>query len=165
MERFSNLFLSHSIPGSQLWGCFLHGSYSNESVCNAGDSGLIPGLSKYLEKRMATHTSILTWKIPWKEDAGGLQSMRLQRLRPTGQLTLLLSLSICGSCTEVCSWGCPGGLGSAPVRTVCEGGVAACIVGILVAPSAQGGEQPQAQEIWCYKDSFLASGSSGPVKT
>ena len=52
---------------------------------------------------MATHSSILTWKIPWKEEAGGLQSMGLQRLRPTGQLTLLLSLSIYGSCTEVCS--------------------------------------------------------------
>ena len=32
-----------------------------------------------LEKEMATHSSILTWKIPWKEETGGLQSMRLQR--------------------------------------------------------------------------------------
>ena len=28
-----------------------------------------------LEKEMATHTSILAWKIPWTEEAGGLQSM------------------------------------------------------------------------------------------
>ena len=31
-----------------------------------------------LEKEMATHTSILAWKIPWTEEPGGLQSMGLQ---------------------------------------------------------------------------------------
>ena len=31
-----------------------------------------------LEKEMATHSSILAWKIPWTEESGGLQSMRLQ---------------------------------------------------------------------------------------
>ena len=29
-----------------------------------------------LEKEMATHSSILAWKIPWTEEPGGLQSMR-----------------------------------------------------------------------------------------
>ena len=33
-----------------------------------------------LEKRMATHTSILAWKIPWTEEPVGLQSMSLQRV-------------------------------------------------------------------------------------
>ena len=28
-----------------------------------------------LEKEMATHSSILAWKIPWTEEPGGLQSM------------------------------------------------------------------------------------------
>ena len=28
-----------------------------------------------LEKEMATHSSILAWRIPWTEDPGGLQSM------------------------------------------------------------------------------------------
>ena len=28
-----------------------------------------------LEKEMATHSSILAWKIPWKEESGGLYSM------------------------------------------------------------------------------------------
>ena len=28
-----------------------------------------------LEKEMATHSSILAWKIPWMEEPGGLQSM------------------------------------------------------------------------------------------
>ena len=32
-----------------------------------------------LEKGMATHSSILAWRIPWTEEPGGLQSMRLQR--------------------------------------------------------------------------------------
>ena len=29
---------------------------------------------------MATHSSILAWRIPWTEEPGGLQSMRLQRV-------------------------------------------------------------------------------------
>ena len=32
-----------------------------------------------LEKRMATHSSILAWRIPWTEESGGLQSMGSQR--------------------------------------------------------------------------------------
>ena len=32
-----------------------------------------------LEKEMATHSSILAWKIQWIEEGGGLQSMGLQR--------------------------------------------------------------------------------------
>ena len=31
-----------------------------------------------LEKQMATHSSIVAWRIPWMEDPGGLQSMGLQ---------------------------------------------------------------------------------------
>ena len=33
-----------------------------------------------LEMEMVTHSSILAWKIPWKEEPGGLQSMGLQRV-------------------------------------------------------------------------------------
>ena len=33
-----------------------------------------------LEKEMATHSSILAWRIPWTEEPGGLQSMRSQRV-------------------------------------------------------------------------------------
>ena len=32
-----------------------------------------------LEKGMATHSGILTWRIPWTEGTGGLQSIRSQR--------------------------------------------------------------------------------------
>ena len=34
-----------------------------------------------LEKGMGTHSSILAWRIPWTEEPGGLQFMRLQRFR------------------------------------------------------------------------------------
>ena len=34
-----------------------------------------------LEKEMATHSSILAWRIPWMEERGGLQSMGSQRVR------------------------------------------------------------------------------------
>ena len=33
-----------------------------------------------LEKEMATHSSILTWRIPWMEEPSRLQSMRMQRV-------------------------------------------------------------------------------------
>ena len=38
------------------------------------------GWEGLLEKEMATHFSILAWKIPWMEEPGRLQSMRLQRV-------------------------------------------------------------------------------------
>ena len=34
-----------------------------------------------LEKKMATHSSVLAWRIPWTEGPGGLQSIGLQRVR------------------------------------------------------------------------------------
>ena len=38
------------------------------------------GEEDYLEKGMATHSSILAWRIPWIEEPGGLQYMELQRV-------------------------------------------------------------------------------------
>ena len=40
-----------------------------------------------VEKEMATHSSILAWKIPWTEEPGGLQSMGSQRGRSNWGLT------------------------------------------------------------------------------
>ena len=37
------------------------------------------GWEDLLEKEMATHSSIVAWKIPWREEPGRLQSMGLQR--------------------------------------------------------------------------------------
>ena len=47
-----------------------------ESTCNAGN--LV--WENPLEKGMATHSSILAWRIPWTEEPGGLQSMESQRV-------------------------------------------------------------------------------------
>ena len=38
------------------------------------------GQEDLLEKGMATHSSILVWRIPWTEEPGGLQSMGSQRV-------------------------------------------------------------------------------------
>ena len=52
------------------WG-FLGGSVVKNPPTNAGDATRV----RILEKEMATHSSILLWKIPWTE----LQSMELQK--------------------------------------------------------------------------------------
>ena len=57
---------------------FPGGSKGKESACNAGDLSSIPGPEDPLEKKMATHASILAWRIPWMEDPGGLPSIGLQ---------------------------------------------------------------------------------------
>ena len=55
-------------------------SVGKESAYNAGDPGSTPGSEDPLEEEMATHSSILAWKIPWTEESGGLQSMGPQRV-------------------------------------------------------------------------------------
>ena len=51
-----------------------------ESTCNAEDLSLIPGWEDPLEKGMATHSSILAWRLPWTEESGRLQSTGSQRV-------------------------------------------------------------------------------------
>ena len=46
---------------------FLGGSDSKESACNAGDLGSTPGLGRSPGEKMAAHSSILAWEIPWTE--------------------------------------------------------------------------------------------------
>ena len=64
---------------------FPHSSVSKESACNA-DS--IPGFYPWVRKmpwrrKMATHSSILAWEIPWTEEPSGLQFVGLQESDPT----------------------------------------------------------------------------------
>ena len=59
---------------------FPGGSDGKKSACNAGDLGLIPGWGRFPEKGMATHSSILAWRITWTEEPCGLQSMGSQEL-------------------------------------------------------------------------------------
>ena len=53
-----------------------------KSPVNAGDMkdvGLIPWSGRSLEEGMATHSSILAWRILWTEEPGRLQSIEVQR--------------------------------------------------------------------------------------
>ena len=54
------------------------GSDGKEYTCNVGDLGLISESRRSMEKEMTTGSSILTWKIPWAKEPGGLQSMGSQ---------------------------------------------------------------------------------------
>jgi len=45
-----------------------------------GDLGSIPGLRRSTGEGNSNHSSILAWRIPWKEEPGRLQSMRSQRV-------------------------------------------------------------------------------------
>ena len=53
-----------------------------------------------LGKEMATHSSILAWRIPWTEEPGGLQSMGSQRVRHNLATNTLHTLFYIQSCTH-----------------------------------------------------------------
>ena len=59
--------------------CFPGGSVVESLPANAGSARVIPGWEHPLEQEMATHSSILAWKIPQTEEPGGLQSMGSQK--------------------------------------------------------------------------------------
>ena len=67
-----------------MWN-FPGGSAGKESAM-LETRGLIPGREDPLEKGMATHSSILAWRIPWTEKPDGLQSMGPQELDTSEQL-------------------------------------------------------------------------------
>ena len=60
-----------------MYGLKRGGSDGKESACNAGGLGFIPRLGRSLEEGMATHSSILAWRIPvdggaWQDTVHGL---------------------------------------------------------------------------------------------
>ena len=50
-------------------------------TANAGASGSVPGSGRSSEDQIATHSSILAWKIPWTEKPGGVQFMGPQKVK------------------------------------------------------------------------------------
>ena len=62
------------------------------SAGDAGDVGSIPGSRKSPEGEMATHSSILAWRIPWTEEPGELQSMGSQTSDTTEDTCISLRL-------------------------------------------------------------------------
>ena len=69
-------------------GQFSGGSGGKESTCNAGDLGSVPGFGRSLENKMATHSSIVTWKVPWAEKPGGNSPWDCKESDTTEQVTL-----------------------------------------------------------------------------
>ena len=59
-----------------------------------GDLGSIPGSGRPLKKGMATHSSILAWRIPWTEKPGGYSLWGGKESDTTELLTLSLSFYI-----------------------------------------------------------------------
>ena len=59
---------------------FPGGASGKEPPANAGDRGDMGLIDDALEEGMATHSSILAWRISWAEDPSRLQSLRLQRI-------------------------------------------------------------------------------------
>jgi len=75
----ANIFNLRRVYGdvSSLWD-FPGGSVVKHLPPNAGDIDWSLGQEDSLEKEMATHSSILVWKISWTEEPGGIQSMGSQ---------------------------------------------------------------------------------------
>ena len=71
------------VSGIYIYTGFPGGTCGKESAYKAGDKRDTQvqslGQENTLEKEMATHSSILAWKIPWMEEPGRLPSMGLQR--------------------------------------------------------------------------------------
>ena len=59
-----------------------------------GDTGQSLSQEDPLEEEMATHSSILTWKIPWTEEPGGLQSIGLDTSEATLHTCLHMLLCV-----------------------------------------------------------------------
>ena len=67
-------------------------SEGKASACNEGDPVRSLGQEDPLEEGMATHCSILAWRIPWTEEPGGLQSVGSQSRTRLSDVTFFRSL-------------------------------------------------------------------------
>jgi len=85
--KYSALYPTHSICSIKISSPFFQSIFryiinsdsdSKKSACNVGNLASISGSRDPVEKGMATHSSVLTWRIPWTEGPGGLQSMGSQ---------------------------------------------------------------------------------------
>ena len=92
---------------------------------------------------LVDHVDLICSLYSWWEGFGSCSLATL----PLGFNCHFISAFACQSYTGVCSLGCPGGLGFAPVRARCGGGAAAWVAGVLTAPSSQGSWQLGKQEI------------------
>ena len=85
MSHLLSPLLSLKSAASSLILGFPGYSDGKQSPCNVGDPGSIPGSEDPLEKELATHSSILSWRIPWTE--GAWWTMGWQRVGHDGATT------------------------------------------------------------------------------
>ena len=71
---------------------------------DTGDSGWIPGWEDPLEEEMATHSTILVWRIPLTEEPGGLPSTGAQSQTQLKQLGTHASHVVFGATLMVGKW-------------------------------------------------------------
>ena len=64
------MFIHHPAPWASQVALGVKNSLANTG--DVRDSGSVPGSGRPLEKEMATHFSILAWKMPWTEEPGRL---------------------------------------------------------------------------------------------
>ena len=83
---------------------------------------------------LVDHVHFICSLYSWWEGFGSSSLVTL----PLGYTCGFIFTSAFGSSTGVCSWGCPGGLGFAPVRARCGGGAAAWVTEVLVTQGTQG---------------------------
>ena len=71
------------IPGAKVWASLMAQAVKDLPVMQEIQETQVRSLGREdpLEKGMVTHSSILTWRIPWTEEPDGLQSMGSQRVR------------------------------------------------------------------------------------
>ena len=74
LMSYRDLFIILVFCLSTLLMGFPGGSEVKASACKAGDPGSVPGWGRSPGEGMATHSSILAWRMPWMEEPGRLQS-------------------------------------------------------------------------------------------
>ena len=121
-------------------------SYQNQCVffCGSSQCPLIHSIDRVCP---ADHVDLTFSSHSWWE---GFGSSSLATL-PLGFNCGFISSSECGSSSGVCSWGCPEGLGFAPVRARCAGGAVAWVAVVLAAPGTQRSWWLGQQEIQCSR--------------
>ena len=108
-------------------------------------AGALSGLS-YAPQTQSLPIGSCGFNLQLVQVVGRFGVFFLSHISPGFQLCFYFHL-----CTGVCSWGCPGGLGSAPVKARYGGGAAACVAGVLAAPGTQGSGWLGQQEIQCSR--------------